>query len=679
MQLTSGVRSQRLNYAVDTGTPDNLIVSYDPPITAADYRAGLVLHVRVRNTNTGISRINAGGGNVPIRKMNGANVRPGELPINCIATLIHDGTAFQLSNYGGTGGDVTYEGVNIPFEVDQSPVAGEIVVDFTPPITSMAAGDIIAVQIRNTNPGATVMFINDPAKANPYSLLPNGTPPGGFMLQGDVVAGDVVQFFFDGNDLRFPPNPEMNAPVEYSVGAGQQFATIDIAMEALKRKIIGANGYVTLRMIAGAGPLPAGPGTRPAGRYQGPISISHPSGDRIAIRGQMLPGAVPPTRGELQAVNNSAPQRANDAVFNLAVFIARYGTVVDLQNNQSGVQGRGFINAGPGNVTFSDFLILGDGVPTINGWWWQVGVDVSPGFSCSCQNIAVHGAQVGFVNAGTMNCNSCYAVAGSYIGHYVASGYLGLLNSRVLGNNDVGLFINFGNVVGLDNNIETNGQMGCYANNTSGFQSWWTVAINNGVAPSRYDYQSNVTSSTIIVTLPAADGGGLGATWGPVDPPLNTIGNLGSVVTVSEARRPPISPLAASLSQATHADVEHAARAEARRLMALPTNVLALPLAQVLFEVSNNEDWIDSLVFMVSDIGSALGATRLARHHVRDASQAPARSARNRARRFHPRPDLVHRLAARRGLSLVLRAARDDANALGRRLCRRHRRLGRVF
>lgn len=36
------------------------------------------------------------------------------------------------------------------------------------------------------------------------------------------------------------------------------------------------------------------------------------------------------------------------------------------------------------------------------------------------------------------------------------------------------------------------------------------------------------------------------------------------------------------------------------------TNVLALPLAHVVFEVSNNEDWIDTLVVMVSDSGPPL-------------------------------------------------------------------------
>lgn len=35
----------------------------------------------------------------------------------------------------------------------------------------------------------------------------------------------------------------------------------------------------------------------------------------------------------------------------------------------------------------------------------------------------------------------------------------------------------------------------------------------------------------------------------------------------------------------------------------MQTNVLALPLAHVVFEVSNNEDWINSLVFLVSNSG----------------------------------------------------------------------------
>lgn len=38
----------------------------------------------------------------------------------------------------------------------------------------------------------------------------------------------------------------------------------------------------------------------------------------------------------------------------------------------------------------------------------------------------------------------------------------------------------------------------------------------------------------------------------------------------------------------------------------LATNVLALPLAHLMIEVANNEDWVDSLVFVVSDSGPPL-------------------------------------------------------------------------
>lgn len=33
----------------------------------------------------------------------------------------------------------------------------------------------------------------------------------------------------------------------------------------------------------------------------------------------------------------------------------------------------------------------------------------------------------------------------------------------------------------------------------------------------------------------------------------------------------------------------------------MPTNVLALPLAHLMIEVANNEDWVDSLVYLVSE------------------------------------------------------------------------------
>src|SRR5262245_30767034 len=78
LQVAKGVRSQRMNYADDTGSVNTLSVAYDPPITT--YNVGLPLRVKVKNTNNGPSTIDAGGGRVQIRKPNGAQVASGDLP-----------------------------------------------------------------------------------------------------------------------------------------------------------------------------------------------------------------------------------------------------------------------------------------------------------------------------------------------------------------------------------------------------------------------------------------------------------------------------------------------------------------------------------------------------------------------------------------------------------------------
>jgi hypothetical protein len=492
-QLTKAVRSQYLNYADDTGSANNLSVAYDPPLRA--YTRGLVLRVRVRETNNGPSRINAGAGNVPIRKMNGADVGEGELPIGAVATLVFDGTAFQLSNYGGAGGtgagDVFM--VNIPYAVDNSDTPGIIRANFAPPITEIGAGDILAVKIAMTAPGTTRMYINN---LPPIELLPNG---GGQMLQGDLVANDVVQFFFDGTYLRFPPNPEMTAPVTYSIGPGQQFASVDAAMDALKRKTIGARGFVTLQLIAGV--------------FDGPISVSHPSGDRIAIRGTMI--GARPQWNEFAASGNSAQQRAQDAIFNINMLRTRYGTEIRPLNDRG--RGYGLANMGPGRVLFQDLLIVGMQLPVEGPDWWQMGVLSDTGFSCSCDNVTCWGCQTGFSANGAMYCSNCFATASTWMGYHLGGGDLTVVASAALGCTNSGFYSNFGNVHGSNSRALMNGQNGFASINSSAIQVWYTHSLGNGY----WDHVASTTSSIVII---------LPADFGPTSPARETIGNLGSVV-----------------------------------------------------------------------------------------------------------------------------------------------------
>ena len=505
-QLAIGVRSQRLNYAEDTGSANNLVVTYDPPIT--QYTRGLTLHVRVRQTNSGVSRINAGAGTVSIRKMNGADTAEGDLPLGAIATLVFDGTAFQLSNFGGgLGGEGDTFVVNVPYTEDLSPTPGTIIAEFSPPITEpLKAGDLMAVRIANTATGATVMKINNLPE---IGLAPNG---GGPMLQGDVTVGDVVQFFYDGVALRFAPNPEMNAYVLYTVGPGQHFPSVAAAMDILKRKTIGANGYVDLQMSAGV--------------FNGPITINHPSGDRIRLRGTMIGAA--PVWNEFVATNSSAPQRAQDAIHNINFLRTRFGTEIRCLDDRDGSQGgaHGVMNIGPGAVTFQDLLITGQQLPIIGPFWWQVGVSVPPGARCNCVNVSVWGCQGGFTPNGAMTATSCFAVAITHVGFHTGGGPLLCNLCAAIGCESHGFYTTFGALHTTDSRALMTGGYGFYSNNTAGCQLWWTHSLGNGA----YDLAANASSSIIVIQP---------ADFGTTSPPLGVMGNDGSIVTAGFGDRPP--------------------------------------------------------------------------------------------------------------------------------------------
>jgi hypothetical protein len=519
LQLARSVRAQYMNYAVatyaDSSNPNSLTVAYDPPITNADYRAGLTLHVRVMMTNVGGQvSIDAGGGRIPIHRMNNSDLTAGDLPIRCIATLIHDGSnAFQLSNFGGgAGGDVTYESVNLPYEVDESPTPGEIWVNFPNMPLPLVGGNVFAVKVANTAGGPTQLYINDngPGHTTPgYPLLPNGG--GTRMLQGDIVAGDVVQFFYDDTSLRFPPNPEINAAVEYTVGpVGQQFPNIDAAMDELKRKIIGANGRVTLTVApTGATPI------------VGPIVVAHPSGDRITIQGTMI--GLPPTANEFAANGSSQAQRDQDAGANRNLLLTRYGTVIQVQDNGGGVNGTdyGVRNTGAGRILFKDLLILGT-QPALgpNDQWWQVGLGVPAGLGALVQNVSVWGCHCGFQTSGAMGCNSAFAVACTMMGHSI-TGQLTTNNGGAMGNAFYGHVAAFGSIATTNDRIQANGSYGVFSSGGAGAQNYWGTVLGNGV--NDY-YATNASSITVMnaVNAPPAS---------TASPDFNTTGNFGSTIT----------------------------------------------------------------------------------------------------------------------------------------------------
>lgn len=430
-QLIKAVRSQRANYAEDTGSANNLSVALDPPLSA--YTLGLMIRVRVKTSNTGASRINAGAGLVPIRKMNGADTAVNDLSAGAIVTLVYDGTVFQLTNFGGaggtTGGDTEVIEVKVPYCVDQSTTPGIIRANFNPAITVMNAGDEIAVKIANTAPGPTIMYIN--GIAQPFHLAPN---TGGEMLQGDLHAGAIVIFFYDGNYLYFAPDPSIDQSVTYTIGPGQHWATVDQAMQVLGRKTITPVGFVTLQLAQQYIPGVNGGAA---------VFINHPNTDRIMLVGTMI-GPRPNWDQYAQSGNDPA-SRARDAAANIQMLRSRYGTEIHCGTTTGSAC---IVNAGPGVLRVVDILLTGNQMvcepPGIIQE--QYGISVWGAGTIWAQNIVAWGIQMAFYAAthydmyycttsgcgfsfvanagGSMGCSNCFAMGSDIRGFESQAGQL---------------------------------------------------------------------------------------------------------------------------------------------------------------------------------------------------------------------------------------------------------------
>ena len=85
------------NYATDTGLADNYAITITGQTTT--YAAGLAFQFKAANTNTGASTLNVNGqGTKSIVRNDGSALAAGDIIAGGIATVIYDGTNFQLLN-----------------------------------------------------------------------------------------------------------------------------------------------------------------------------------------------------------------------------------------------------------------------------------------------------------------------------------------------------------------------------------------------------------------------------------------------------------------------------------------------------------------------------------------------------------------------------------------------------
>jgi hypothetical protein len=342
-QVAKGVRSQRMNYCEDTGSVNTLSVALDPPL--GGYTFGLPLRVKVHNTNTGPATIDAGAGRVPIRKPNGTDLAAGDLPAFGLAELVYDGTVFQMINFGGAGSGTVTINQTIPYCVDSSVTRNLVTANFTPPITSLVAGTIFMVKIANTSNGSSAN-INVNGLGN-KAIFAQGCNANWPLLPGDIQAGDVLVFTYDGTRFWVYANPTINEAVTLNASTIDQLRDL---FSALGRKRISTSGSLTILLATGI--------------YQGTVTgfygatvlqTYHADADRITVEGTMKAGQVPPDSfASFQHTGNDAASRANDSGYNITMLRARYGT----EFRVSGVT-NGIMHFGPGRINFKNILVTG--------------------------------------------------------------------------------------------------------------------------------------------------------------------------------------------------------------------------------------------------------------------------------------------------------------------------------
>jgi hypothetical protein len=192
-QLAKAAQSQAGNYAVDSGSVNAVTATFSPAVVA--YNPGLPLRVKIAHNNTGATTFNGGAGIVTIKRPGGADLIANDILANGVATLVYDGTYFELNNFqaaSGTGGAVNNYTIKIPFCVDTSATVNAITANFAPAITSQAEGDPIAVRIANTNTGAVTIT------ANALAACPLNRQDGTALMAGDIIAGEIAFMFFRG-------------------------------------------------------------------------------------------------------------------------------------------------------------------------------------------------------------------------------------------------------------------------------------------------------------------------------------------------------------------------------------------------------------------------------------------------------------------------------------------------
>jgi hypothetical protein len=398
-QVSKCIRSQRMNYCEDTGAVNSLTVAVDPPLTG--YTFGLTLHVKVKNTCTGPSTIDAGAGRAPIRKPTGAETSAGDLCAAGMVALVYDGTVFQMINFGGTttgtgGGTISL--TDMPYCLDTSTQRNLVIANFSPAITDLKAGTVFMVKIANTsndtNNGACNINVNGLGNKPIFAMGCNTDWP---MFPGDMQAGDVLVFAYDGTRFWILANVAIKESVTLNASTPLQVFNL---FAALGRKRIATTG--ALRVLLAPGWYSNVSPTTFNLNQGTVIRTYHIDSDRITLEGTLNTGMKPPVPGDYSRTGSDETSRAYDANYNIYMIESRFATIIQARF------GTGVEHVGPGMPTYKNLAVFG----TYNVYSGEACIRVDNGCRVKCVDCqAVISADAGFAATSNayMECYGCNA------------------------------------------------------------------------------------------------------------------------------------------------------------------------------------------------------------------------------------------------------------------------------
>ena len=197
-QISRGVQNGMVQFGVDTGTKNAMVVALNPrPLSLT---VGMQVRAKkIGSANDGPVTLDIGLGMNSVVRANGAALDIGDLPASTMAVFIWDGSQWQLQNFqASTSSGITnvFNSINLPYAVDTG-TPNAVLAAFAPAVTALAAGDMFKVKLANAITGAATIKVNALA---PVALVrPDGSPCQG----GEGAVGEIMLLLFDGTAMQF--------------------------------------------------------------------------------------------------------------------------------------------------------------------------------------------------------------------------------------------------------------------------------------------------------------------------------------------------------------------------------------------------------------------------------------------------------------------------------------------